>query len=148
MRQQDVRIRTLALSAACVFALLPGCVRRTISISSDPPGALVWLNDREIGRTPVEIEFLYYGTYDVRLSRDGYEPLHAPAEAKPPWWDTIPLDLISEVVPGEQVSRIEWHFDLQPLQNDPDELLERARQMREVDRLDADAVDAPQSSES
>ena len=54
------------------FSLFAGCVKRTISISSNPSGALVWVNDREVGRTPVEFEFLYYGEYDLRLERDGY----------------------------------------------------------------------------
>ena len=58
-----------------VCASMLGCVKRTISITSDPGGALVWVNDREVGRTPLEIEFLYYGEYDVRVERDGQEPI-------------------------------------------------------------------------
>ncbi|MFB3120043.1 MAG: PEGA domain-containing protein [Stenotrophomonas maltophilia] len=40
-------------------------------ITSEPPGALVWLNDREIGRTPVDVDFEFYGRYDVRLHLPG-----------------------------------------------------------------------------
>jgi hypothetical protein len=101
---------------------LSGCVQRTISISSHPEGALVWLNGREVGRTPVEVEFLHYGTYDVRLTKDGYESMLTSGEAKPPWWDSIPFDLVAEMTPGEKVSRIAWHYDLLVLPEDPDRL--------------------------
>jgi hypothetical protein len=50
--------------------LLAGCVERTITINSEPQGALVYLNDEEVGRTPVSVPFLYYGTYDVRLEHE------------------------------------------------------------------------------
>ena len=51
----------VACGVACLC--LTGCVRRTISISSEPAGALCWLNGREIGRTPLSVDFIYYGDY-------------------------------------------------------------------------------------
>jgi len=48
-----------------------GCIERTITITSDPSGALVHLNDEEVGRTPVVVPFTFYGTYTVRLEHDG-----------------------------------------------------------------------------
>ena len=36
------------------LAILQGCgVQRTLQIESDPPGALVYLNGDEVGRTPM-----------------------------------------------------------------------------------------------
>lgn len=113
---------------AAVLCLLGGCVQRTISITSEPEGALVWLNDREIGRTPVEVEFDYYGTYDVRLVRPGYEPLSTFGEATAPWWDTVVLDLVAELTSAQ--SRVQWHYELEPEEVDAAKLVERARQMR------------------
>jgi hypothetical protein len=107
-----------------------GCVRRTLMITSDPPGALVWLNDREVGRTPLEVDFLHYGTYDVRLELEGREPLLTSGRASPPWWDLVPLDLVAELVPGEPRSRIVWHYVLDPVDTDVDALAARAREMR------------------
>ena len=66
----------------------------TITIDSEPPGALCWLNDNEIGRTPVTVPFTWYGTYRVRLEKPGYEPLEAEA---PVWIDGEPT-LISELL--------------------------------------------------
>ena len=115
-----------------LVACLPmtGCVRRTISITSDPNGALVWLNGREIGRTPVTVDFLYYGEYDVQLVADGYEPLLTTGQADAPLWDNVPLDLFAEITPGEKHSRIQWHYVMSPRNDDPVALLERAREMR------------------
>ncbi len=125
--------RALIAAAALLVAggLLGGCVRRTISISSDPSGAMVWLNDREVGRTPVEVDFDHYGTYDVRLERDGYEPMMTSGKANAPWWDTVVLDLLAEAVPGTLTSRVEWHYVMQPVDDDRDGLIDRARQLRE-----------------
>jgi hypothetical protein len=113
---------------ACVFT---GCVERTLSITSSPPGALLWLNGREVGRTPIDVDFLYYGEYDVQLVADGHEPLLTSGKANPPWWDSIPFDLFAEIIPGERESRIAWHYDLQPRNDDPQALVDRAQQLRQ-----------------
>lgn len=110
--------------------LCGGCVERVIEITSDPAGALVWINDREVGRTPLEVEFLHYGTFDVRLELDGYEPLDTSGEAMPPWWDQVPFDLFAEAVPGQPESRVEWHYELAPRNDDRSALMERALELR------------------
>ena len=61
-------MRTIALLLLIIATT--GCVQRTISITSRPSGALVHLNDEEVGRTPLTVPFTYYGTYDVRLSHE------------------------------------------------------------------------------
>ncbi|MCH7547088.1 MAG: PEGA domain-containing protein [Planctomycetes bacterium] len=110
--------------------LCTGCVRRTISIVTEPPGALVWLNDREVGRTPIEVEFLYYGTYDVRIVKDGYEPLITSGRADAPLWDMVGIDLAAELLPLELHSRIEWIYQLEPAMFDEPGLIQRARDLR------------------
>lgn len=122
----------MILAATCLAST--GCVRRTITVTSEPDGALVWVNDREVGRTPLEFEFVYYGTYDVRLARDGYEPMITVGEAKAPWWDTVGLDFAAELVPGDLHADLHWHYDLEPTEPDTDLLreqtVERARDAR------------------
>ena len=51
--------------------MLAGCVQRIISITSQPSGALVYLNDEEVGRTPISAPHLFYGVYDIRLEHEG-----------------------------------------------------------------------------
>lgn len=122
----------LALALAIAAANI-GCTQRTIEVTSEPSGALVHLNDRQVGRTPVTVPFLHYGKYDVRLERDGHHPLWTTARAWPPPWDLPGLDLLFEAIPGTHV-RLAWHFELEEAppaaEVDDAELLDRAEQLR------------------
>jgi hypothetical protein len=128
----DDRVPSLLPAAMLcgLMAALTGCVERTIRITSEPSGALVWLNDREIGRTPVDVEFVHYGTYDVRLELAGHEPVHTFGEANAPLWDAVGFDLFAELAPFELQSNVDWHFTLEPEQSDQQQLIERARDTR------------------
>ena len=109
---------------------LTGCVRRTISITSQPVGALVHLNDEEIGRTPLQVPFAFYGTYDVRLEKEGFKPLWTKQKTDAPWWEAPGPDLFAEMVPGNKVEQ-EWHFELEStsvMSEDP--LIGRAEELR------------------
>ena len=99
-------------------------------ITSEPSGALVHLNDEEVGRTPATVPFTYYGTYDVRLEAEGYAPLWTKQKAEAPWWEAPPVDLVAEALPGSK-AHLEWHFQMD-VRTAPDEpaLIERARQLR------------------
>jgi hypothetical protein len=89
----------LLLAPLAVFA--SGCVgvRRELTVVSDPPGALVYLNGDEVGRTPVTREFLYYGTMDLQLRKDGYKTLSARPRVWAPLWQVPPIDLLAEAFP-------------------------------------------------
>ncbi len=110
--------------------MLTGCVERTIKITSEPPGALVYLNDEEVGRTPCRTEFTYYGTYDVRLVLDGYEPYMGPGKMDTPIHQWPVFDLVAEILPTQFSDTVEWHFDLQTVDDDPAAMLDRALQLR------------------
>ncbi|MHC5022617.1 MAG: PEGA domain-containing protein [Planctomycetota bacterium] len=120
----------LKLFLACIVLAATGCVERTISITSEPPGALVWLNEREVGRTPVDVEFLTYGTYDVRLQLADHEPLATSGDAKVPWWEIPPLDLLAAASPFTFRRHVKWHFDLEPARSEPGPLKNRALELR------------------
>ncbi len=120
----------VVLVVVCV-GLLCGCVRRTISIDSDPQGALVYLNDEEVGRTPVVVPFLWYGVYDVRLMKDGYETLSVGKEAKAPLCDYPVIDLVAEALPGTVEVELKWQFKMEPGRVVSEEyLVDHAYQMR------------------
>jgi hypothetical protein len=83
-----------------LFAMLmTGCVQRQMTILTDPPGAVVYLNDREMGRTPFTHPFLWYGNYDVVIRKDGYQPLKTTAEFTAPFWQFVPLDAVTDFLP-------------------------------------------------
>jgi hypothetical protein len=127
-----------ALQAAAVLAMglaLAGCygqVQRTLTIDSEPQGARCWLNENEIGRTPVTVPFTWYGTYGVRLESPGYEALITTARVRAPYYEWIPLDLASEsVVPGIRTDAHEFRFALKKAEPvDPKSLRERAEGIR------------------
>ncbi len=119
----------ILLLAAGAFASA-GCIQRRITITSEPPGALVHLNDLEVGYTPVEVDFTYFGDYDVRLSKPGYEPLLTHAKAKAPVYEWPGIDLVAEALPVTFHTDVRWHFTLYPEERDVDALIERAKDLQ------------------
>lgn len=126
------------LAGVCIAAMLAGCVERRISITSEPSGALVRLNDVDVGRTPLETNFLYHGEYDVQLELEGYETMMTSRDASAPWWEYPPFDLGAELLPLRLDNVVKWHFDMVPVPESvlepevfEDELLDRARNLRE-----------------
>ncbi|MFM9957762.1 MAG: PEGA domain-containing protein [Phycisphaerales bacterium] len=111
------------------LALLSGCQDRRLFITSEPAGARVILNDAEVGTTPCEVNFTYFGVYDVRLRKDGFEPLVTTAKAEAPVHEWPGVDLAAMAVPVEKKTRIEWHFTLSPEVIDDAALLSRAAEM-------------------
>ncbi len=81
------------------FCLLPtGCVKRTILIESDPPGAKVWINEHPAGVTPVKREFITHGRYKFRLRKSGFREVIAREMVRAPVYEWIPFDFISEIL--------------------------------------------------
>ena len=75
---------------------LSGCVERNLRIDSDPQGARVLVNDREVGVTPVKLSFLWYGDYDIILRREGFKTLKTHHRVNAPWYQYPPIDLVAE----------------------------------------------------
>jgi hypothetical protein len=126
------RPRRRVLLCLCALAAAPGCVRRTLTVTSNPPGALAYLNDQEIGRTPVTREFTWYGDYDVELRKDGYQTVKAKTPVIAPWWQWVPFDLFAEPFP--LTDRHTYSYSLVPLDPgaaDAGRILPRAEHMRE-----------------
>ena len=119
----------------CV-AVLCGCVRRTVTITTEPPNALVFLNDQEIGRSEVTTDFLWYGDYDVVVRKEGYKTLKTHWDVKAPWYQLIPLDFFSEVLwPGHIHDAHSVHFVLEEQETPtPEELIQRAQETRDQAR--------------
>lgn len=120
------------LAAAVCLGALGGCVDRRIVITTAPPDAVVYLNDVEVGRTPLEVDFTYFGHYDVRIHREGFEPLVTSREAKAPMHEWPGIDLIAMAVPVRKRTIIRWHFDLEPEAANRDALLGRASELSEL----------------
>jgi len=130
-RRSDRIATALLLPAGALFAA--GCVERTLSIQTQPEGARVWLNDDEVGRTPVKVNFTWYGDYDIILRKEGYQTVKTHYVARTPWYQTPGLDLVSECFIPYTVydEHAVGPIDLQPQQPpDKEVLLNAAEEMR------------------
>src|SRR5262245_58299108 len=124
-------------AAIAALLCLSGCIERRLQITSDPPGATVWLNDVQIGTTPTEAGFRYFGIYDVRLHKQGYEPLATKKKAEAPLYEYPGPDLVAEAMPWTTHTILKWEFKLEPaleLRGDPkvtrEELIARGKEMQ------------------
>jgi hypothetical protein len=123
----------LATVVLLTCATLSGCVEQTLSIDSTPPGALVYLNDQEVGRTPVTRDFTWYGDYEVHLRLEGYEGLKTHQKITAPAWNWAPLDLLANLLPFKFKDERAYAYTLRPLdpaQDQPQGLLDRASDLR------------------
>lgn len=120
------------LTALTVCALQIGCVQRRLTIRSNPPGALVYVDDYPLGTTPVSTDFVYYGTRKMRLVKSGHETLTVMQPIPAPWYEYPGLDFISEnLVPGEIRDERVVEYQLQPQLVVPSlQLLEHGENLR------------------
>ncbi len=111
-----------------------GCgVDRTLTVRSDPPEALLYLNGAEVGRTPFIHDFTWYGFYDVELRKEGYETLKVRGDVVAPWWQWVPLDLLAELSPVRLHDRQSLSYSLRATSEkavDPESLRDRGEAMR------------------
>ncbi len=120
----------LTLAIAC-----GGCVEREMEITSSPPGALVYVSDKEVGRTPLTMPFTWYGDYDIILRKAGYETLKTHRNIRRPAYEIPPIDLLSQMAPWTYHDQRYLHFELKPRQEpEEEEIVERARELREKNR--------------
>src|SRR5262245_29457204 len=81
------------LLCACVLlALLSGCVERRMTIRTNVDnqgGALVYLDNEEVGISPVSTAFTYYADREIKLVKDGYETVTLVQPVRAPWWDSL-----------------------------------------------------------
>ena len=104
----------LTVAGLIAAIILGGCVERKLTINTQPQGALVVLNDEEIGASPVTVSFEWYGDYDVRISKEGFETLKTHRNLKAPWYDNFPFDFFAWLNPERIVDEYEWTFELAP----------------------------------
>lgn len=126
--------------------LLPlcGCVERLITVSSKPEGAIVWLNNEEVGATPVTLTFTWYGEYGVTVRKEGYETIKTSRQADPPVYQWLGFDLIAECLPLRFTDAHHWEFQMEPESEiATDTLIERARALQEqaIEKQTSDEAD-------
>ncbi len=117
------RVDDLLLAALAGVLVLPlgGCVERSVTLVSDPPGSLVYLNDVQKGTTPCTVQFKWYGTYSVRLRKKEntgtplkpnyvYYYLQTHKTTARPWFQWYGVDLFASILPIEFKDHQIWAF--------------------------------------
>ncbi len=83
--------------------------------SHQSAGAVVYVDDYEIGATPVSTNFVHYGTRRIRIAKDGYETLTVEQPIPAPWYQIPPLDFFAEtVIPVEIRDHRTLNYQLVP----------------------------------
>ena len=121
-------------AALAVVLLLMGCVERNAKVRTSPPGALVVVNDEEVGVTPVKFSFLWYGDYEILIRKPGYETLRTQYRIDAPWYQWPPFDVFAEALVPFTIrdEHVLPTYELAPITTPtPAELTERATEMRD-----------------
>ena len=107
--------RRWCLAGLCLVSLgSTGCVSRRLMVHSNPPGAMVLLEGREIGYTPTAVDFTYYGTRELTLIKDGYETSTKLVPVRAPWYQWPGIDFFSDnLLPFQLTNRHEFSYQLQ-----------------------------------
>jgi len=127
MRGRIFSVISITVAAATMTG---GCVQRRLTINSTPPGALLYLNGVEVGRTPMTRDFVWYGTYDVVLRHEGYQTLRTTGDVKAPWWQWVPIDFFAEFLPLHDHRTLSFAMTPHDPQADlPGPLVERAESL-------------------
>jgi len=130
MKRHDMMVMVVLMMLFAVA--LAGCVERTLTINTRPQGALVLLNDEDIGTSPATVSFQWYGDYNVTVRKDGFETLKTHRELKAPWYDAFPFDFFAQLMtPKRIVDSYEWTFELEPKKlYSPEQLIEKAEKLK------------------
>ncbi|MBI1992034.1 MAG: PEGA domain-containing protein [Candidatus Omnitrophica bacterium] len=103
------------MSVVCGL-VLSGCLHRSLTIRTEPSGALVYLNDRLIGESPVAFDFEWYGWHRVMIRKSGFERIEDRKLLRAPAYLWIPFDLAMELAPFPVNDQRTWSYALTPMQ--------------------------------
>jgi PEGA domain len=117
------------------LAALPAeaIVRRRLNVNSNPQGALVYVDNQQIGTTPCAVDFTYYGTREIRLIKPGFETLTVNQPIPTPWYQYTPIDFVAENLVTMKIrDNRTVNYNLAPQLVVPtQELIGRANQLRQ-----------------
>lgn len=136
-------LTVLLLFVTGALASCPACVRKTIGIHSDPPGAIVYIDGLEVGRTPVDgIPFHFYGTREIAVLKEGHLCERRSVGIDTPWYSYFPIDIFSElIIPWEIRDDRYYYFVLQRAEVVEDSaLIRHAHQTRRIAKARIDGA--------
>ena len=132
----------LVLIAYClVLFFTSGCVTRSLTIRTDPPGALVYLNDQLKGTSPVTYDFMWYGWHRVMLRKDGFERVEDRKLLSAPFYLWVPFDLAMELLPIRFRDTHTWNYTLTQTQQPSAPVPPKIASPQVAPKVDAESKD-------
>lgn len=109
------RVFGICVVLSLVTLFQSGCMSRRITVRTQPPGALVEMNGKRLGPSPVSTNFTYYGDNEFKISSPGYETAVVRQPTPAPWYQVPPLDFISDnFLPFRVRDHREYNYSLTP----------------------------------
>ena len=124
------RVLFALLLVTCLTSV--GCVQRRLIVRSQPEGALVTIDNHTLGHTPVKVPFVYYGTRQIQLEKEGFQTVKVKERIRPPWYEKFPLSFFSNNFAFREIRDERMlDFTLEPRsQVEENLLLDRANDLR------------------
>jgi hypothetical protein len=124
---------------------LCGCVERRMTIRTNVDnqgGALAYIDNEEVGTTPVSTGFTYYADREVRLIKDGYETMTIIQPMPAPWWDSLLVEFFVENLwPFCLRDERTYLYEMAPASSvSTEEVIQRGQQLRGEARMGAEVV--------
>jgi hypothetical protein len=122
----------LILASVLIGLVCSGCVQRRMVVRSQPEGALVTIDKHVVGHTPVPVPFVYYGTREIQLEKEGFKTVKVKERIRPPWYEKVPFSFFSNNFAFREIrdERV-LDFELEPRsQVEENLLLDRANDLR------------------
>ena len=94
----------------------------------------MFLNDQDVGRSPVRVPFTWYGDYDIVIRKPGFETIRTHHRIDTPWYEFPGIDIITECLIPLTVhdDRVLETYVMEPQQHPTDQaLLQAADDMRQ-----------------
>lgn len=102
MRRQIPLSHQVVVLSVLIAMVSTGCVRRRMTVRTNPPGATVSIDNQVIGTSPAASSYVFYGTREFRIEKDGYRTETIRRKIHPPWYQYPGIDFIAETLwPGE-----------------------------------------------
>ena len=126
-----------------VAAFMSGCSSRRLVVRTDPEGAFVTVDGHPIGYSPVATSYVYGGSRDMLIEKDGFEPIRQKVDLSDPWYLRPPVSFFTEnFSPREIRHQPVLDFQMQPKNRvNGDVLIQRANTLR--DNVQRGTVTAP-----
>ena len=124
-------------AAGVAVTVCSGCVSRRMMVYCNPPDALVLLEGKEVGYTPVAVDFTFYGTREITLIKDGYETKKVMQRVPAPWYQWPVIEFFSDnLLFGHVTDRQRFVYSLEPrVMPSNEDTLDRGESLRSESML-------------